>query len=236
MTRARILAVALLATLAAACDDGDADPSDETTVVSVSTASAVTTATAAVPTDPTTTATTSAPTTAAPTTPPPPTTSPEDALKAQIAADYVSSVDRYFELVNQPSLDNLAERAKLASADGSEYYAAVVALVEELVQLGDRIVPNDPDIRKVIVEDVELLGAAPYVDAIVAVCAVSNAKQVTPMENLPVGQEIITAGTGVLTAIRSREAVRLVAGSWLPTTATVFAEGIWEGEDTCPPA
>ena len=109
MRRSRLLAVALMVTLAAACDDGDADPAADTTAVSVSTASTAPAETSAVSTEPTTT-TTSAPTTIAPTTVPPPTTSPEDALKAQIAADYLAADAARYEIVHTPTLDQLEAR------------------------------------------------------------------------------------------------------------------------------
>ena len=140
-----LLAVLAVATVTA-CDDGDAATPDTTE----SAATELTTRsepaeTSTAPTTPITPPSTEPPTT---TQPPPPTTSAEDALEAQIAADYVASVDRYFELVNQPSLDNLAEHATLAAADGSGYYTSVVEQVQDLVEVGDRIVPNDPDIRQ----------------------------------------------------------------------------------------
>ena len=154
----------------------------------------------------------------------------------EIAADYQEASDRYFELVNQPSLDNLAERAKLAGADGSEYYASVVAEVEELVRLGDRVVPNDPDIRRIDVEAVDLVGASPYSEALITVCLVTNARQVTPPENSPNGQETLTPGTGELVAIRHQEPLLLTPQGWLPTVANTEAIGIWEGSEACPPA
>jgi hypothetical protein len=230
---ARRLLMATLALCAvAACDDGD----DATTT---STDPAVTEPTATAPSEPTaTTDEPTAPPTTEPstTTAPGPTTSPEDALRAEIAADYLEASDRYFELVNQPSLDNLAERAKAAAADGSEYYATVVAEVEDLVRLGDRIVPNDPDIRRIDIEAVELAGAEPWSEALVTVCLVTNAKQVTPPENSPNGQETLTLGTGELVAIRQQELVVLTEQGWLPTQAAVEAMGIWEGSEQCGPA
>jgi hypothetical protein len=133
-----------MVSLAAACDDGEADPAGDSTVVSVTTTSTAAAETSAVSTEPTTT-TTSAPTTIAPTTVPPPTTSPEDALKAQIAADYLAADAARYDLVHAPTLDQLEARVALVAAPGSAFFDLMVARVENLVAIGDIVTANDPD-------------------------------------------------------------------------------------------
>ena len=86
------------------------------------------------------------------------------------------------------------------------------------------------------VESVELVGAAPYTEALVTVCAVDNSKRITPPENSPNGQETLTLGTGELVAVRRQEPVALTSQGWLPTAATVDAIGIWKGSEQCGPA
>ncbi len=220
-----VAGAALVAFVSTACSgDDDAATTTTTPVVTTSVAPSTTAATTAP------TVTTAPPTTTEPTS----TTSPEDALKAQIAADYVASTDRYFELVNQPSLDGLEERAAHVAAPGSPYYDVVIAKLQQLVTLGDRIVPNDPPIRKVIVEHVELVGPPPYSKADITVCAVDNGLQVTPPEHTPDSQQVIEGGTGELLATRSKQEVWQTTQGWLPTLKFDDADQAWTGVDSCP--
>ncbi len=96
---ARLLLAALAIATVTACDDGDAATPDTTE----SAATELTTTSEPAETSPAPTTPTTPPSTEPPTTtqPPPPTTSADDALEAQIAADYLeASVNRYFEFVN----------------------------------------------------------------------------------------------------------------------------------------
>ena len=57
-----------------------------------------------------------------------------------------------------------------------------------------------------------------------------------PTENSPVGQEVVTFGTGGVIAVRRQEPVSHTPAGWLPTTVTAEAIGTWEGSDQGGPA
>ena len=164
--------------------------------------------------------------------PAPPTTSIED-LEAQIAADYERAFFLRYELLAAPSLDNLEANVAEIAVTGSPAFEPIVKGIRDLVAAGDRVVPNDPDILTVTIENVELVGDAPYSEAIVTACMVSNRKQVTPAENSPVSSQIDVVGSGDLAAIRIPDPVRLTDGRWLRYATRVTAQE-YQGQDTCP--
>ena len=181
MTLRRLLTFAVAAvaavTAVTACDDGAADPVDDTTTAPAGTVPG----TSAVVTDPPTTTTTPATTTTTTadptTTTPAPTTSPDDALKAQIAANYDQlRSTRYFELVQHTEPGQArGQRAQLPLRPAPAFYAAVVARVQQLVALGDAVVPNDPDILPVDCRDRRAGRPLPANgEALVTVCEVTN--------------------------------------------------------------
>ena len=224
-TTAAFAALVVIATAACSGDDDAADVTTtptppDTTEASTSTSTSMPTTTSTLP----------------PTTAPPPTSAEQaaEALKAQIAADYEAAFYRRYEMVGAPSLDNLEANAAQINVAGSPAYQKFVARIQERVQLGDRVVPNDPDLLSATVELVQLVGGPPYTEAIVTACEVTNRKQVTPPENSPNGQQIEVAGSGALIVIRYEEPVQLTENGWLsyqePRRGRVFNEG----ETTCP--
>jgi hypothetical protein len=225
----------VLAVAMAACSDDDSQAVDSTVVEPATTrTTAVATTTASTP------ATTEAspPTTDVPTTVASTTTEPidEEALKAEIARDYERAFHRSYEMVGAPKLRNLESRAARVLVANSPAFDAFVDRIEELVALGDRVVPNDPDLLSATVENVDLVGRPPYRRAIVTVCEVTNRRQVTPPENSPTGEEIEVAGTGTLEVIRFEEPVRRTDNGWLRYENPRDGIGFVQGETTCPPA
>jgi hypothetical protein len=225
------------AVAAAGCSDDDAQGSSTTTAGSGSPAST---------TDTTLAATTSAPPTSSPSTPsttdtpttPEPTTEPVDveALKAEIARDYERAFYRGYRILETPRLRNLDGRAADVVAEGSPAYRNFVSRVQELVALGDAVVPNTPDLLSAEVEKVELLGTAPFRRAVVTVCEVTNRKQVTLPENSSTGQQIEVAGSGQLLVFRFEEPVRLTSNGWLRTRGDREGVQFTGGQTTCKPA
>jgi hypothetical protein len=230
LKRTFALAVALAAaSTSAACDADDTATTTTTpSAVVATTTVAVTTTTAPATTAPEPSSTTS---TVATTAPPPPTTSVDD-LKAQIAADYVASQQRLAELEAAPTLDNLEARLATIAAPGSAYYEQLLAYVQELVQLGDVVIPSDPPVNMVVVESVDLEGTAPFVAATLTVCDANNLKRVTPPEHSPVGQEIYVDG-GVLAARRFRAHVVSTPDGWLREDSGDTTLNYYEGQTTC---
>jgi hypothetical protein len=209
--------------VACGSDDGNAKPTTSTGTTTPTSA-----ATTIAPTTPDTTSTPTSSTTTVPVT----TTTTVEDLKAQIAADFEKAYFRNFELVLTPSLDNLDARVAEIAVPGSDAFTRVVAFVQDLVRLGDRVVPNDPDILKITVENVDLVGQPPYTEANVTSCKVTNRKRVTPAENSPSGIEIPVGDTGKLLAYRITEPVQLTATGWFRTSGDLT--GIpFEGQESC---
>ncbi len=224
VTRATAVAVAVISLLAA-CDDASTTAPTVTIAPASTTSSTGTPGTSAASTSTTTSTTT--------TTVPVTTTTTLDDLKTQIAADLEKSYFRNYELVLTPSLDNLDARVAEIFVPGSDAFNRLIAYVKDLVRLGDRVVPNDPDILKITVENVELVGQPPYTDANVTSCKVDNRKRVTPAENSPISVEIPVGDTGKLAAYRTTEPVQLTAIGWLPTSGNLKAVQ-FDGQDSCP--
>jgi hypothetical protein len=225
----------VLAVAMAACSDDDSQAVDSTVVEPATTrTTAVATTTASTP------ATTEAspPTTDVPTTVASTTTESidEEALKAEIARDYERAFYRRAEMLAAPSLRNLESRVARVLVQDSPAFDTFVERIQELVALGDQVVPNDPNLYSATVEKVELVGNRPYRRAVVTVCEVDNRRQVTPPENSPTGEEVEVAGTGELLVTRIEEPVRLTANGWLRYRSNRKGIGFVQGETTCPPA
>ena len=146
-SRLAVAALAVAVVVSGTAYNGDDDDGEGTTTVAPTTPPTVATtaavATTAPPTDP--------PTTPAPTVPA--TTVPDvDTIKTQIAADYVRSAQLRDEWTRNPTLENLDQRAATISAPGSPDYEGLVALIRELVEQGERLVPGEPDLNAVTVE------------------------------------------------------------------------------------
>ena len=221
MTKKLALLGAAMTCLAVACSSSPATSESTTTAATIAAT--------------TTTVTLAATTTAAPTTIPAPTTtlSPDDQLKAQIAADYEQAFFNLIQLFENPlSVDDDLALASIAVRD-SEQFNQLKGRLEELRLIGDVISGSDPDTNQVIVESVELVGSPPYQEANLTVCEILNLAQVTPAANSPTGKEILVGGTEMRSATRLVEAVRLTDIGWLPYQANRVGT-TYEGADACP--
>lgn len=231
--------VGATASLSVALVGCSGDDGGEATTVAPATST--TTATTAVPTTtvppttsttPPTSASTTPPTTPAPTAPP--TTSLDD-LKAQIAEDYESGARLLTAWLASPTTENLAERLAAIATPGSEFEQLVRQRVEDLVFVGDVVIPNDPPVNVVIVESVTVDSGTPTTGATLVVCEADNFKTVTPPERSPVGEEILSSG-GELTAARFEVRMTLTSGVWLRDDFPDQYLGYYEGVDRCGPA
>ncbi len=207
----------------AACDNSG---STRSTTTIATTAPTVTTPTSTSPstTAPVTAATTSTSTTTTTT------VSVEDALKAQVAADYERANLRRYEIFQHPTLDNLDALVAEVAVPGSERASAFKSFVEGLVAVGDVI---SVDVVKFTVEQVKLVGTGPYTEAVVTVCQVEQSKQITPAANSPTGSEIVTGGSEIHEAFRTDEPLRLTDQGWRPYQNRLDVTR-FQGADSCP--
>ena len=213
----RVVAAACAVALALAGCSGDDDDAGATT----------TPTTPAVTEPPATTApvATTAPPTTPPTTEPTPTTLDEEALKAQIAEDFLRAEQEREDLLRNPTLDNLEERVGTQiAAPGSTNYIELVEFVRGMVERGERVVPGTPDYSEVTVESVELIDET---HAVVTACYVLNSARIDPS-----GKAL--EGTGVLVALRTQQPVDRTDHGWLPSEATIGLQSA-QGATTCPP-
>jgi hypothetical protein len=232
--RAIIAVGALGLTLtAAACDDGDPDADVATTATPPAPPSMPTTATSTPPTTaPTVVPNTDPPTTPATTTStqPPPTTIDEEALKAEIAEDFVASLQRLAELTGEPNADVLEERIAQIAAPG-EYRDELSTYVTGLAEAGQHVRLGNPPVFEVTVEQVAVIGPS---EAEVQFCWAQNGQVVQP--GAASGGTELTISPPTLTAIRDRETVVRTVHGWLQSTSDGRAMGIFEGSAICPPA
>jgi hypothetical protein len=136
-------------------------------------------------------------------------------------------------MLREPSLDDLESRAADIGAPGSDYYNAVLERVRTLVQFGDIVRPNDPEISFAEVREVQLVGDPPYTQAVVTVCDVSNDMRVTPAENAPSGTESrVGEDAGRLVAALADTPMVLTDRGWVRTDHPLDGE-VWIGADTC---
>ncbi|MFV0309219.1 MAG: hypothetical protein ACK5OX_15910 [Desertimonas sp.] len=158
----------------------------------------------------------------------------DEALRRQIAADFFVNVAVVDAIVANPSLDGVDARLAEPFEPGSAAFVSQREFIEDLVATGDVVIRNEPDLVSVAVERIDLVGAAPYTEAVVTACEVGNRRRVTPAANSPTGQEIQTAGTGQLFVLRYHEPVRLSAHGWVSYQSPREAQS-YEGVQTCPP-
>lgn len=211
--------------LAAGCSDDDNAAADTSAVVDTVTEAPTTSPPSTVP-----------PTTLPPsTTVAPSTTISDDQLKAVIAADYEAVVQAAFAGLLDPSLDALPALLTATVVPGSPAEQSFSANVQHLVELGDAIVPGDPDIMKVTVENVELVGDRPYTMALVTTCEAENRRQVTLAKNSGIGSDVETPGSGDLQATRFVHDVRLTPNGWRLYETQEGTGFVYPGTDTCPP-
>lgn len=160
----------------------------------------------------------------------------EDALRAQIVADYVKANGLEVGLKAAPTLDGLEARAVEIAPEGSDNYASLIAFVQGLVKVGDVVRANDKDpVHTVTVESVELVGSAPYTSAIATVCEVDNSVRVNTADRSPTGQDVPVFGTGKLRATRVRVSVVSTPQGWLPP-GLPESGSTYEGVTSCPAA
>jgi len=228
-TRVALLAVVVLA--GAACDDGDPESSPST--ASADTADVTTTipATTDAPTTTESPSTTeSAPAATEPTpTSPTPTTFDEEALMAQIEADFLAADQRLMALMSEPSLADLDLRVSRVATPGP-YYDILRQRVEALVAAGERVVLGDPPVHSVAVEQVNLVGTS---SAEVISCVVDNGRVVRTGAD---GRDEVVGAPRELTAVRDQFPVTLTDHGWLIDNVDSDALGIWTGADSCPPS
>jgi hypothetical protein len=207
----RWLGAAALVLVAAACNSDDDDAAE--TSVSVET---TTESTSPPATEPPETTAPPAPTstTAGETT----TTVDEEALKAQIAEDYLRSWELRRELTANPTLEGLSEKLAQISAPGSDDAENFRTFINELVSLGERVIPGTPDEFRIDVEDVELVGGPPNSEGVITICFVSNSVRVDASGN-------VVSDLGIV-ATRSEDHVVTTPNGWLPDRGL---EDTWQG-------
>jgi hypothetical protein len=232
--RRAIIAVGALgfSLTAAACDDGDPEADGSTTATPPAPPSPPTTATSTPPTTaPSVVANTDPPTTTAPATSTraPATTIDEEALKAEIAEDFVASLERLADLTGEPNADVLDERIAQIAAPG-EYREELSTYVTGLAEAGQHVRLGDPPVFEVTVEQVAVIG--PF-EAEVQFCWAQNGQVVQP--GAESGDTELTVSPPTLTAVRDRETVVRTAHGWLQSTSDGRALGIFEGSAVCPP-
>lgn len=221
--------VAGLCTIAlVACSGDDADPLATVTDPPTTTATIPPTTTSA----PTTTSPpTTPPPTQPPTTPPPATTVAD--VEAQIQADLTAGRQRLRELQMHPTLDGLAEQMATIALPGSEYFQQQVDYINELVSVGDVLKYGEPVVDALTVEAVTFEGTEPYTAASVKVCDAANIGRVTPPENSPVGEEIISIDSTLLAVRYSMHVVRADANWVIDVGPPRTVEAGYPGQATC---
>ena len=87
------------------------------------------------------------------------------------------------------------------------------ARIEELVELGDRVVPNEPGHpERRSSRSVESAPAG--TEAVLTVCVAENRRQITPGA-APDGSDVETFGSGDLVAMRTAQIVICTPDGWL---------------------
>jgi hypothetical protein len=197
----------LLIAVAVACNGDDDDDAVETLPPDT------TVAETAVPTTSEPPATTDVPTTST-TVEATTTTVDVEALKAEIAEDYLRSWELRRELTANPTLDGLDEKLAQISAPGSEDEATLRSFIEELVSLNERVVAGTPDEFRIDVEVVDVTSAG----ATVTVCFVGNSRRINAA-----GDTVLDLGT---LAVRTQQDVEQTGNGWLPASGE---RDLWQG-------
>jgi hypothetical protein len=203
----------------AAC--GDDDDSAPTTILPPATTEATTTVASTAP--PTTESTTTTITT----TLPPTTTVDVEAIKAQVAADYVKTDQALEDLLRIPTTEGLESRLAAIAVPGSFVSESVRATIEEYVAKGEHLAPGTPDYSDSTVEAVDFSGNPSEGRADVVVCAVTNSV-VVDASGAQVG------GVTAVTAARLRQPMQLTSGGWRQADQATGLS-IQQGTNTCAP-
>lgn len=212
---------------------GGGDDSDATTTTAPPTTTSVPPPSTSAPTTvATTVATTPAPTD------PPTTTVPATAIddvEAQIQADLSAGRERLRALQMQPTLDGLEDALATIALPGSEYYDQQLALVRDLVRVGDVLKYGDPPVDSLTVESLTIEEGEPL-KASVKVCDAANIGRVTPPENSPVGEEIIAIEPSLLAIRYTMHVVRAENGWLVEVGPQRTVDAGFPGQATCDPA
>jgi hypothetical protein len=198
----------------AAC--GDDDDSAPTTILPPGTTESTTTSTS------TTTTTTTTTTTL------PPTTSVDvEAIKAQVAADYVKTAQAVEDLLRNPTLDNLDARLAEIAVPGSFVSNGIRSTIQNYVANGQHAAPGTPDYSDWTVESVDLIGGLADGRADVTACLVTNSVLVDST-----GQTV--GGVRTLTAAKIRQPMQVTSEGWRQSDqATALSQQ--EDTATCAP-
>ena len=222
-----------LGVMAAGCSGGDGALS---TIPTLPPTSSTPTSTGATPRSEVTTLDPATPSATTTTVTPPATSttlSPEQneaAVRAEVERDFLAGLDTRWDLVSRPTRKSLDQRLGRVMVEGSPGYRAERSGVLDLVKLRERIMLDDPPVRRNIVERIELVGEPPHGEARVTYCSVNNANRVA---DLP-GGEVAYVGTpqGVH-ATRIERPMRKTAGGWKEHALVNEYIGRWEGKQ-CP--
>jgi hypothetical protein len=222
------LAVAITA---AACSDDDA--ADPTTVVTESTVRPETTEPA------TTTSTTEATTTSSSTTTttsPPPTTQSLDQFNAEVTAAFVALEDKALALLMNPATPDLEGAIAEIAVPDSPYAQQTVERVRELIANDQVVRLNEPNLRKVTVESIEVLDPPTDAHVNITYCLVGNALLVKNAATSPIpGRSIPVGGTGEVAATRFTLDLVLTPDGWRHSGAPSESSTTYQGLDACPP-
>jgi hypothetical protein len=169
--------------------------------------------------------TTEAPTSTSTTVEPTTTTVDEEALKAQIAEDYLRAEQALEDLSRNPTLADLETKVAAIAVPGSESFQAIVAAVQQDVASGERLAAGEPDYSDVIVESVDVLDAAAG-EAEVQACIISNQMRIGA-DGRPIGQNRLLAA-------RIRQSLQLTPSGWLRSSPRERVS-IEEGVTACTP-
>jgi hypothetical protein len=230
----RNAAVVLCAlTLVAACSDDDGGgqqtlPPGPTTTPATAPPSATPLPTGTSPptSDPPTT--TEPPTTVAPTT-----TISQEAeearIKRQVARAYVTGFNHEVGLGQDPPSEGLVRQVHRFAVPGSPISAELVSLLRRLVDKGTRMVVSDPSLNTTTVESVELIGPAPYNQALVTHCTVLIQEEARVARS---GDIVIIDRAG-LRSFRGQTEMRFHDGRWKEYELRQDLLDAWPGENRC---
>jgi len=221
-----------LAVAAAACSDDDA--ADPTTVATGSSAAPGTTTTTRSTTTTTEATTTSSSTTT--TAAAPPTTQSVDQLKAEIEAAFIALEDQVLAVLMEPAAPDVEAKIGQIAVPGSAYALQMASRVAELVANDQVVRLNEPNLRNVIVESIQVLDPPSNTHVNVTYCLVGNALLVKNAETSPIpGRSIPVGGTGELSASRFTLDLVLTPTGWRHSGPPADDSTTYEGADVCPP-
>ena len=100
-------------------------------------------------------------------------------LRRQVERDFLRSEELISEIAQNPRrVKKLERRLSEALVPGSPRYEELMRHFRGMVTTNQRVVLGDPPIRESTVERIELVGDAPYTEAMVTSCEVDNANVV----------------------------------------------------------